>query len=199
MALALVGFTGVAFAFTLGVHWGKQVVPVPVLTEDSPQSLVGTVDQQLPTHQEFVESQQGLSQVADETLRDALHSEVAKTGITLDTPRQVDLPKKTLSKEAGKTTLSHDAGTRPKALPKGPGFTLQIAEYSGEKEAESRLLELRKSGERVAIRKITEAGKPLKYRVYLGSYERKEEAQIAGIRFRARRVIPQFTVVEKLD
>ena len=65
-----------------------------------------TVPDKIPNRQELTEQAKGAQQAADESLNQALHDEVARTGIKLDTPRQLALPEKTISKNGGATTGS---------------------------------------------------------------------------------------------
>src|SRR6476620_4017053 len=96
--LLLLGVLVAVFAFTLGVHLGKRVEQKPSTPapHEAPTEAVAvpTVPDQLPNRQELTEQSKGAQQAADETLSQALHEEVARTGIKLDTPKQTQLPEK---------------------------------------------------------------------------------------------------------
>lgn len=102
--LLLLGVMVAVFAFTLGVHLGKRVGPRVVAHGPGDAETAPTVPDKLPNRQELTEQAKGAQQAADESLNQALHDEVARTGIRLDTPRQLTLPEKTISKNGGATT-----------------------------------------------------------------------------------------------
>ncbi len=110
--LVILGVMVAVFAFTLGVHLGKRVGPKGYVAAPGDAEPVVTLPDQVPNRQELTEQAKGAQQAADESLNQALHDEVARTGIKLDTPRQVELPDHARSKNAGATTLnSHVAST----------------------------------------------------------------------------------------
>src|SRR5687768_1489129 len=90
--LVLLGIMVALFAFTLGVHLGKRVGSGTLADHADEVKAAQTVADALPDRQDFVEHGDGVATAVDETLNQALHEEVARTGIKLDTPRQVELP-----------------------------------------------------------------------------------------------------------
>lgn len=106
--LLILGVMVAVFAFTLGVHLGKRVGGPVVAHAPGDAEAVPTVPDKIPNRQELNEQSKGAQQAADESLNQALHDEVARTGIKIDTARQVQLPDKPISKEGGATT-SNDA------------------------------------------------------------------------------------------
>lgn len=104
--LLFLGVMVAAFAFTLGVHLGKKVGPLAVVQGLGDAEGVPTLPDKIPNRQELTEQAKGAQQAADESLNQALHDEVARTGIKLDTARQLALPDNTVSKNGGATTGS---------------------------------------------------------------------------------------------
>jgi cell division protein FtsN len=109
--LLLLGVMVAIFAFTLGVHMGKAIPPKPGVEHAATghgegHEAVGTVADKTPNRQELNEQSKGAQQAADESLDQSLKEEVAKTGIKLDQPRQIQLPDKPRSENAGATTTA---------------------------------------------------------------------------------------------
>jgi cell division protein FtsN len=118
--LLFLGVMVAVFAFTLGVHLGKRVGPHVVAQGLSDAESVPTVPDKIPNRQELTEQAKGAQQAADESLNQALHDEVARTGIKLDTPRQLALPEKPISKNAGATTGRPSAVEEAAPVAKAP-------------------------------------------------------------------------------
>jgi pseudouridine-5'-phosphate glycosidase len=92
------------FTFTLGVHYAKKISTFSAFHSDVSISGVATVADQVPNRQELTEQAKGANQAIDEALNQSLHDEVTRTGIKLDTPHQVELPRETKSTQAGATS-----------------------------------------------------------------------------------------------
>jgi cell division protein FtsN len=85
---ALIAF----FAFTLGVHLGKDVGGPVVLHPPSDPALVTPAEDQLAARQDLTEQGRVAPKIAEEVLDQSLQEEVKKQGVKLDVPRQIDLP-----------------------------------------------------------------------------------------------------------
>jgi cell division protein FtsN len=99
--LLLLGTLVALFAFTLGVHLGKRVGPKGMTAPGQEATSASTLGDKFPNRQELVEQGRGVTQAAEESLNQALHEEVVRTGIKLDDRKQVNLPEKTRAERAG--------------------------------------------------------------------------------------------------
>ena len=141
----------------------------------SDASTVETVSDKTPNRQEFAEQVKGVQVAIEDALNQALHDEVTRTGIKLDTTRQIDLPNKTRGANAGKTTLSGEgkaaSGTSGVAIGDGK-FTLLVGEFASKQEAKDISDAMETLGFKPILReRDAKAGSKFKgkfYRVYLG-------------------------------
>jgi cell division protein FtsN len=215
--LLLLGVMVAVFAFTLGVHLGKRVGPKGALSPVAGDAeLVATSSDKNPNRQELNEQSKGAQQAADESLNQALHEEVARTGIKLDTPRQVQLPEKPHSENAGATTTAATEHGHPRIqlAPQGaekgadhvaaersapPGhYTLQIGSYPVADEARDQADSLEALGLRPYMRPADVRGSRW-YRVYVGGFESKEVAEKAGARYVSQHMIEAYVVSKRVD
>src|SRR5476651_1191800 len=72
------------FAFTLGVHLGKKVPARPVVVGPVDTAPAVTSQDKTPNRQELTEQGKGTQQAVDESLNQALHDEVTRSGIKAD-------------------------------------------------------------------------------------------------------------------
>lgn len=212
--LMLLGVMVALFSFTLGVHLGKRITPSgPVLAEND-AAPADTVADKLPNRQELAEQGKGIAQAVDETLDKSLHEEVTKSGIKLDTHIPVELPEEAKAPDAGKTseapkgqdkkpaeTEQQVSAPSEKALslsfPRPGGtFTLQIGSYPNMDEARDQVDSLKALGMKPFLRTAEVKGKGKWFRVYLGGYESKDQAEKAGERFQSRHVIDAYIVAK---
>jgi cell division protein FtsN len=212
-ALLLLGVMVAVFAFTLGVHLGKKVggkgMPEPI-----PKALpVATLPDKLPESKELAEQAKSLREAADESLNQALHDEVERTGLTLDTPRQVQLPKNPKSANAGATTLhpgvpvavpAHSPAAAPSPVQAsspvhdqaGLGhFALQVGSYPARSDADGRVQEIRNRGLEPYVREADVKGSTW-YRVYVGEFSTRSDAEKAGQSYQSKRLIRSFVVAK---
>ena len=227
--LTLLGVMIALFAFTLGVHLGKKAGPKVVAEAPHDASTVPTVGDKVPERHELTDLNKNLSPVVDESLDQTLHDEVVRMGVKLDQPRQVELPDKPKSENAGNTTLGentapkHDTSTvlaHPKTLPpsvheaappstpepsalarSAPAgkYTLQIASFPNMEEAKEHIDSLEKLGVKPFARFVELGQKGKWYRVYLGGFETKEEADAAGARYKEKNQIRTFIVANRVE
>lgn len=205
--LLLLGVMVAVFAFTLGVHLGKRVggkAPGAPAAETAP---VATIADKTPDGKDLADQTKNAAQAADDTLDQSLHDEVQKTGLKLDTSHPVDLPKDAKSANAGATTLktaaeidkpADEETSAPVTAKKiAPGhYTLQVGSYPQLKEARSRADEIRGQGLAPTVQEAEIQGKGRWYRIYIGEFPTKFEAEKAGEHYQAERLIDSFVVAK---
>lgn len=191
--LVLLGLMVAVFAFTLGVHLGKRVTVKPLVSSPAHQS-VTPVGVETPAV--VVEDPHHASAAAaepdDDTLNQALHEEVTRTGIKIDQTRQVQLPEKTkedISAAAAPASAEEHEVEDAK-------YALQVGSYADQKEAQDRAKDLGVSGLKVSIREAEIRGKGRWYRLFVGGYANKAEATKAGENYRTQGLIESFIVAK---
>jgi cell division protein FtsN len=200
--LILLGAMVAMFAFTLGIHLGKKVNPRAggsPISSDSVQ--VPTLQDNVPNKQELTEQSRGAQATADDELTKTLQSEVEKSGMKLNTPRQVTLPEDAKSKNAGATTLNHlpeTAKQEEASVPTGK-FTLQVGSYGAEEEAKEQIDSLRSHGLKPFLRSAQVRGLGMRYRLFVGGFATRDEAQSAGRKFQSEHVIRSFLISNLTD
>jgi cell division septation protein DedD len=172
-------------------------------------NLAATQPDQLPNQQEFKEQSAKAQEAANDSLNQALHDEVERTGIRMETPRQVELPEKTKTKQAGATSSTGDpeaeqsqtvvkapAHTAETIESKGPQgkFTLQIGSHPNLEDARSQIVLVESAGVKAFVKAAEVKGIGLRYRVFLGGYESKAEAEAAGEKFKSQHLFESFIV-----
>lgn len=200
--LLLLGVMVAIFAFTLGVHLGKRVGSHTLAAAPADADSVPTVPDKIPNRQELTEQSKGAQQAADESLNQALHDEVARTGIQVDTPHQVKLPEKPVSENAGATTGAApqpeaDAIALHRPVPVGK-FTLQIGSYPTMEEARDQADSLEALGLKPVMRPADVKGKRW-YRLFAGNFNSKELAEKAGAQYVSQHMIDAFIVSKMVD
>jgi cell division septation protein DedD len=221
--LISLGLMVAAFAFTLGVHLGKRVttqVQTPTVAE-VPRT--ATLQDGLPNRQELTEQSQNAVAAADDELSQSLHQEVQKTGIRLKTVRQIDLPVQTKSTAAGATTMQPEQAAAAAASRDRPSaastsapvsapmsardaaieeentaakgkFTLQIGSFPSAEEAKTKMDALRIEGARPFVRSADVKGIGKRFRLFIGDFSSREEADKAGRRYQSQRMIDSYLV-----
>ncbi len=213
--LILLGVGVALFAFTLGVHLGKQVVPkaVEVAGEAKPVDPLLPAETQAPSRVEISQEVKNVPAAVDETLDQSLRDEIAKTGMKVDRARQVDLPTE-VHKEASRPEVGTDPAPKkisakektqaePKSEPASERaatagasrYTLQVGSYPSLHEAEPELLKLNENGLRAEVREVELAGKGKWFRLFVGQFESVKDAEKAGKSFKKERRIAEFVVV----
>ncbi len=225
--LMLLGVMVAVFAFTLGVHLGKRVMggktAAPHATPSEGVAPVAESSSHAETEQAMAQPTavpSAMVAASEEALNEATHEEVTRTGIKLEDSKQLELPEKTRSKNAGATHL--------KAVPKEPvaethtpeqkeamaelnalnekakhaakgAYTLQIGSYSELKEAQDRIKDLEISGLSPRIHATDIKSKGRWYRIYLGGFATKAAAEKAGEKYRAQGMIDSFIVAKSVE
>lgn len=206
--LILLGVGVALFAFTLGVHLGKQVVPKAIETaaEAKPIEPLTAAQEQAPSRTEISQEVKNVPGAVDETLDQSLRDEIAKTGLQVEKPRQVELPEKlrkkdTTAPEVGATdhTVSQAPAVAVKTTPvtssSASRYTLQVGSYPSLRDAEPELLKLNENGLRAEVREVEITGKGKWYRLFVGQFDTVKDADKAGKNFRKERRIADFVVV----
>ncbi len=209
--LILLGVMVALFAFTLGVHLAKRVGgPVHVGAHGADSLPAGTTTDKIPEPGDLTEQSKGAQNAVDDTMEQALHDEVQRSGLKLDQSRQVDLPRKARAKaepEAAepahaaeahaKAPEAHEAHTKP-AAPHAEAatgkFTLQVGSHPNIQEANEQLAQLQKKGLPAFLSTAEIKGKGVWHRVFIGGYETKPAAEKAGQGFREQKLIESFVV-----
>jgi cell division septation protein DedD len=225
--LILLGLMVAIFAFTLGVHLGKRVtgkvVTAPVDPSDPAAAL--TLGDKVPSKEEMAEQGKNVDHAADESLGQALHEEVMKTGIRLDQPRQLELPKNSRSAKVPNEPPAHEAsaesGTKtapkhetlaeaeqsaehesatPEEAPAASGnFSVQVGSFPSQREAQHAANALNAKHVPTFIQSAELKGKGKWFRVFTGRFASRADAEKAGESFRAKRVVDSFVVAKVKD
>jgi cell division septation protein DedD len=216
VTLVALGLMVAAFAFTLGVHLGKRVIAHSGNNAElTDASQIPTMQDSVPNKQELKEQSKDAQDAADQELSRSLKEEVTQSGVKLKASRQVELPTKTKSKEGGATTLNAPDKTdvqslqklgktlNPEADQKLPEktlsepsgkYTLQVGSYPTEEEAKERVDSLREHGLNPFLRQAEVKGLGLRYRLFVGGFASREEAEKSGKQYQAQHVINSFLV-----
>jgi len=214
ITLIALGLMVAAFAFTLGIHLGKRVRGKGAVDEVAvaPEQ-VPTLQDSVPNKQELAEQAKGAQAAADDELSQTLKSEVSKSGITLNTPRQVQLPESTKTKNGGATTLHSvqkaaqelEAQGRPEKIAESTienkrsasdlaKYTLQVGSYPSENEAQEQVDSLRAHGLKPFLRSAQVKGLGTRFRLFVGGFDSREDAEKAGHAYQAQHVIHSYLV-----
>jgi hypothetical protein len=113
LVLIILILTLAGFAFTLGVHYAKQLHHPEKFEAKDKIRPVEASPESVPSQVELTEQGQKIDESLNESLKKNLHDEVEKTGIKLKAGRQVNLPKTPKSQEAGATTLHEPTQVKP--------------------------------------------------------------------------------------
>ncbi len=221
--LVALGILVALFSFTLGIHLGKRVgilvdpsqpqahtesaqaghTAAP--TDEGTHAKLQGQDDAVPDRLDLKEQGKNSEKVARASLGEALHAEVARTGIQLETPRQITLPSEAKTPEGGATTDTETAKpektvaeTPPaevaKAVEEAAGkFSIQIGSYPTQNLARDHLERLEALGVEPYMVPADVQGKKW-FRVYLGKFESAPAARKSAERYRSQRVIESFVI-----
>ena len=191
------------FAFTLGVHFGKEVGGAPVIHPPSDAQLASPAEDQLASRQDLNEQGRVAPRVAEEVLDQSLQDEVKKQGLKLDVPRQVDLPPvhkaEVPPSAASASSVVHGVGHYDSDTPalKRPApegvFTLQVGSFATAQEGNDQIESLDSLGLKPYLRLVNVRGKRW-FRVYMGGFPSQSVADQAGSRYLKQHLIENFVV-----
>ncbi len=189
--LILLGIGVALFAFTMGVHLGKQVSPkvVDVNTEHAVSPPVDPAPQGAPNRVEVSEEQKHVESAVEETLDQSLRDEVAKQGLQVEEPKPLTLPTET------KSVVQKKKKVEPKG-PVGGAFTLQVGSYPSTSEAEPELTKLKGKGLGAEVREVEVPGKGKWFRLYVGQFPTVKDAETTGKNYKNEKLIRDFVVVK---
>jgi cell division septation protein DedD len=208
VTLIALGLAVAAFAFTLGVHLGKHAILSSSGDTSSEIAQVPTLQDSVPNKQELKEQSQDAQAVADDELTKNLHDEVTKSGVKLKNPRQVELPSKTRSASGGATTLKSIKEeseaeapapieiSQPSEIAK---YTLQVGSYPSEDEAKEQVDSLKAHGLNPFLRQAQVKGLGTRYRLFVGGFATRAQAEKTGKRYANQHVIESYLVSNRAD
>ena len=186
--------TVAVFSFTMGVHLGKNVIGGTGVTEEHAAESLKSEEDALPNRQEFVERGKGVDQESDLALSQSLHGEVSKTGIRLEVNRPVDLPTAPKSPQAGATTTAREELKKISRITLEGRFTLQVASFPTQAEAAQAVDRLEKAGAMAFMKEAEVKNVGKRYRIFLGKFDSKEAAVVAGNEYKAKKLIDGYLV-----
>lgn len=201
--LILLGVGVALFAFTLGVHLGKQVVPKTnevVATHESIEP-VDAVKEQNPNRNEIANETKNVPAAVDETLDQTLRDEVAKTGMQIDKPKPLNLPTETKNENAptGRPEIGSTTATAPAPTRLNGRYTLQVGSYPSRSEVEPVVVRLNEQGLRAEVKEVEIKGKGKWFRLLVGQFPTVAEAEKAGTTYKKESRIGDFVVVRATD
>lgn len=187
--LILLGIGVALFAFTMGVHLGKQVSPKPaeMAIDHTVAPPVDPAPQGAPNRVEVSEEQKHVEGAVEENLDQSLRDEIAKTGLKVEEPKPLTLPSDT----------KPVAKKKPKPLtPTAGAFTLQVGSYPSTDEATPELKKLKGKGLGAEVRAVEVPGKGKWFRLYVGQFPTIKDAEETGKNYKSENLIRDFVVVK---
>jgi len=211
LIIAVVG----ALAFTVGVHYGKQYA-LPSAHEKEPfeePAALKTQTEKLPQERDLDFHAKDAARKAQVSIEKSLQEEVVRTGIKLEKPLAVDLPRSLKKPQPQKKiviavhhapepvqtapevakqalqSITQDAMSR--ALPEGK-YTLQIGVYQKMEDTRDQL----KAFESLGIKPTLRVSKT-SFRLYHGGFSTTNEAEDAGKALLNQGKIESFVVVNR--
>lgn len=205
LILIVLGLMIALFSFTMGVHLGKRIAPKAHKEEAVEIHPAQTMPDALPNRQDLTEQGKGLPQATEEALQQSLKDEVDKAKIHMGTPRQVGLPEKTRAEK--QAAVTHQEQAKDQALNNmdaskrraPPGrYTLQVGSFPALDEATDQVAALESKGFLPLLRSAEVQGKNW-YRIYIGGFWTKAEAEKVGEKHLKSRAIDSFIVAKMVE
>lgn len=221
--LTLMFAVALLFTFTLGLHLGKGLglKVAPGGEESAPTARLEGADESLPSREELDSKIPGIDSAVVDALSRTLQEEVAKTGVRLDVPRQVELPKGARSEKLEKhMKVEPAAAPKPSKLEETmekidvakrdetgfakqidtsvkPFYQLQIGSYPTEDEANKKAKLLEMAGYQPRVHKSNLGSKGTWYRVLVGEFETTAQAEAYGKEQVKNRSLDSYIVIKK--
>lgn len=173
--LSLLGLSGLAFAFTLGLHLGKDMSLKEALLNPLAKNGVAHVQDQSPGKTEISEHSAAVADSIDEVVQRNLHREVVRTGIKLDKSIPTQLPAHAASARAGATSLDR--------------YSIQVGSHPTEIQAKRQLKSLADQGLHPRLIKAKSG-----YRVLIGGFLSRRLAEEMAGRYHKSGWISQYLV-----
>lgn len=193
LVMSLLVLTLVGFFFTLGLHYGKKI--------SSPSDSIQLKDQTgkleespeaVPPRETLEESSNHQERVAADTIKDATLNELNETGVKIDQPKAVELPKeKAAPKKEKLETVSQSEGVEAKSAAL---FAIQLGSYPTKKEAIQKSKVFSKKGMATEIR-TAEVNHVTRYRVVIPGFKSKASADQRGKELKSKHKIEGFIVI----
>ena len=182
------------FAFTLGLHMGKEIsIPMDSPAIHVETKPVSTLNDQIPNLQELTAPGEDALENLDQRVTQETRIEIGESGLKVDHPRQLTLPKKPQSHAAGATTLKNVEG----AVGAQTGtFALQVGSFPSFHQAEEKLNLYKEAHLNPSLRAVDIPGKGKGYRIYLGGFPSAYAAEQAGQIYRSQRKIKNYMVIK---
>ena len=213
--LLLLGVGVAIFAFTLGVHLGKQVIPrvVEKPSENHETHAVTTTQEQNPSRGDIAEQVKHVPEAVEEALDQTLRDEVANTGLQVESAKPLNYPKdtKTELKAKADTAAKNETTIKSKVPVKNDTkesaflakkqlqYMIQVGSYPSFEDAEPALLKLTENGLRAQIKEVDVKGKGKRYRLLVGDFSSVIEAEKAGKLYQKEKRISDFVVVRSTE
>lgn len=205
--LGLLAITGLAFCFTLGLHYGKQI-RVEERIAEAPASQVEGHPEAVPAKAVLDQGAQYVDQAAQSAIDQATEKAVVDSGIKLNQPKPLTLPEEktirpplSIPTSGSPSAVVHeeDEGEDEAPAPtKEPGheesFAVQLGSYPSSSLARKKVAQLTKRGLKTEVR-TAKVGGETRYRVILPGFKSRKAADQKGKELLAKRKIESFVVI----
>ncbi len=202
--IVLLVIISLGFFFTLGLHYGKKIHPQSETAETqeaAPKVTEGP--ETLPTEEALDEASQHAAATAQETIKAATQEELDQSGLKVDRPKAVDLPKEKtvgksapyeVAKKAEKAAEKSEEEAAPAATPVGR-FAIQLGSYATQKEATAKISIYQKRGLHTETRTAVVNGQT-RYRVVVPGFKTKALADQKGKELHGKKKVENFIVIK---
>ena len=185
IVIVLLVLTLLGFFFTLGLHYGKKIVPPSeqAQTTDENEKLEESPES-LPSREALESGSQHSKSVGTETIKDATKEEVAQTGVKVEQTKAVQLPGEKTIKAEKKESETKSASQ----------FSIQLGSYVTKKEAQLKMKIFAKKGIETEIR-TAEVNHQMRFRLVIPGFKSKASADLRGKELRHKHKIDNFVVI----
>jgi len=201
--LLLLALLVAVFAFTLGVHLGKRVGTGEMAAEAPAVTMAATEEDSVPSAQELSDQNKGAQLESDEVLDIAAHDEVGRTGLKAAVRRQIELPQKSKAEKANAAPKPEDglvdaslqslAAVSRAASGK---YTLQIGSHPKIETAREQVSNAEAAGLKPMLRIVELPGRGRWYRIFVGGYASKDEADSSGKDLQSKGLVDSYIVAK---
>lgn len=189
--LLLLGVGVAIFAFTLGVHLGKQVIPK--VTEAPHDQVaaesIAAVQEQNPNRGDVAEQVKHVPEAVEDALDQTLRDEVANTGLQVETAKPLEYPKNAKIESHPKVAVTTDIAKKQLQ------YMLQVGSFPSFQDAEPVLLKLTENGLKAQVKEVEVKGKGKRYRLLVGDFSTVVEAEKAGKLYKKEKRIGDYVVI----
>ncbi len=192
IVLFLLGIILILFTFTLGLHFGKRISAKRLTSSTQEISPIESLIEPTPPLQDLINQAENAQQNVEDILDQNLHDEVIRTQTHLKIPYQTQLPEHTLSTAKGATTLE----SLETQLEAPTQFTLQVGSYPSFSEAKKQLSFIQLSNLKAFLKEATIEGKGKWYRIYVGAFQSRSEAQQIAEKYKQEHKISSYIITQ---